>query len=314
MATLVLTHADVARHLNGLYLLADLREAFRTDALARTVGAQRARAPLPTGGTVFTSLPGSLPGVPAFSVRVGSRFPGQAPSERDFIQLFDLLTGELLAVMEAGHLTAMRAAAVGAVASDVLAREGAARVALIGAGPQAALHLKCLRLVRSLAHVRVFDPDTALAAHLSARMFSTLSLPTHAAGSVSEAVEDADIVITTGSAREGVLLPELVRPGTHITLGTDEPSRTQAPAALLERAAFFCDSRALAVAAGLLPDDAIRAELGDVIAGTRPGRTSPEEITVFSELGMPFQDLAAAWQVYQAAREDEEVRRVDFGG
>ncbi|HLL55484.1 MAG TPA: ornithine cyclodeaminase family protein [Myxococcaceae bacterium] len=313
MATLVLTHADVSRYLNALYLLQDLREAFRTDALARTVSAQTTRAVLHTGGTVIAGFPGSLPGVPAFSVRITNRFPAQEPPERDFIQLFDLLTGELLAVMEAGHLVPMRAAVVGALAADVLARADAKRVALIGAGKDAAIHLKSLRLVRSLQHVRIFDPDMARAAALSFRLYSTLSLPSHAASSVAEAVEDADIVITTGSAREGALLPEMVRPGTHVTLGTDEPSRTTPPPGLLERAAFFCDSRQSALATGAIPEGAIHAELGEVIAGTRGGRSSPDQVTVFAELGQPFQDLAAAWQVYEAAKQDDLTQRVELG-
>jgi len=201
---------------------------------------------------------------------------------------------------------------VGALAADVLARPDATRVALIGAGPQASRHLKCLRLVRSLQHVRVFDPDPALATTFSLRMFSTLSLPTHAASSVREAVEDADIVITTGAAREGPLLPQLVRPGTHVTLGTDDPSRVGVTNELLERAAFFSDSRVLAQASGAFPENTLRAELGEVIANTRSGRTSPEEITVFAGLGLPFQDLAAAWQVYQAARQDEDIHPVEM--
>jgi ornithine cyclodeaminase len=81
----------------------------------------------------------------------------------------------------------------------------------------------------------------------------------------------------------------------------------------LERAAFFCDSRQSALATGAIPEGAIHAELGEVIAGTRTGRGSPDQVTVFAELGQPFQDLAAAWQVYEAAKQDDLTQRVELG-
>jgi ornithine cyclodeaminase len=319
MSTLLLTRADVVRNLQALTLLGDMREAFRADALARTVAPQRPRVPLHTGGTAMVLFPGSLPGVPAWSVKVSSRFPTSTPALQGVLQLHDLATGALLAVMDAAHLTAVRTGVVGALGTDVLARPDASRVALLGAGPRAVLQLKSLRLVRTLSQAFVYDADFAKAAALAKRMYQELSLPVRPVGSVAEAVEEADIVVTASPGGQALLPAELARPGMHITaLGEDEQERVEVSPELLARATFVCDHRGLALAGGVgasagLTEASIHAELGEIIAGMRPGRTSPEQLTFFCTVGLPFQDLAAAWHVYQAAQGDEDVRRVDFG-
>ncbi|WP_224362794.1 ornithine cyclodeaminase family protein [Hyalangium versicolor] len=318
MSTLLLTRSDVSRNLQALTLLADMREAFRADALARTVAPQRTRVPLHTEGTAMVLFPGSLPGVPAYSVKVSARFPAANPPLQGVLQLHDLATGELLAVMDAAQLTVVRTGVVGALGTDVLARPDASRVALLGASNRAVLQLKSLRLVRSLSQAFVYDTDSARAVALARRMYQELSLPVQAVSSVAEAVEEADIVVTTGEGGPASLTAELVRPGMHITaLGTDELERVQLAPELLARATFVCDHRGLALSGGAvvspgLTEASIHAELGEIIAGLKPGRTSPEQLTVFCPVGLPFQDLAAAWHVYQAAVGDEDVRRVDF--
>ena len=317
MSTLLLTRSDVSRNLQALTLLTDMREAFRADALARTVAPQRTRVPLHAEGTAMVLFPGSLPGVPAYSVKVHGRFPTSTPSIQGVLQLFDLASGSLLAVMDAGHLSAVRTGVVGALATDVLARPDATRVAFLGAGNRAVLQLKSMRLVRTLSQAFVYDTDFTRAAAFATRMYQQLSLPVQPVLSVAEAVAEADIVVTSLPAGQGVLSAEWVRPGMHITaLGAEESDKVELPAELLQRATFVCDHRGMAVSSGMVgagPDESsINAELGEIIAGMRPGRTSPEQLTVFGMVGLPFQDLAAAWHVYQAAQGDDEVRRVDF--
>ena len=318
MRTLLLNRSAVSRNLQALTLLEDMREAFRTDALARTVAPQRARVPLHTEGTAMVLFPGSLPGIPAYTVKVHAKFPGQTPAIQGVVQLHDLATGSLLAMMDSGHLTAVRTGVVGALAADVLARPEASRVALIGAGRQAVLQLKSLRLVRSLSHARVYDTEPARALAFATRMYQELSLPVRMADSVEEAVEDADIVVTATWSRQPFLHAGRVRPGTHITaLGADEPGKAEVSAELLKQSLFVVDHRGLAVTSGAaggvgLGEDAIHAELGEVIAGMKPGRASPEQVTVFTPVGLPFQDLAAAWHVYLAAQGDEELQGMDF--
>jgi ornithine cyclodeaminase/alanine dehydrogenase-like protein (mu-crystallin family) len=319
MSTLLLTRSDVARNLQALALLGDMREAFRADALARTVAPQRTRVPLHTEGTAMVLFPGSLPGVPAYSVHVSARFPASMPPLQDVLQLHDLATGTLLAVMDATHLTAVRTGVVGALGAEVLARPDASRVALLGASERSVLQLKSLRLVRTLSQAFIHDADFERAAALARRMYKELSLPVRPVGSVEEAVEEADIIVTTGAGGKASLPAALARPGVHITaLGADEQDKVELSPELLERATFVCDHRGLTLSGGGvggagLTEASIHAELGEIIAGMRTGRTSPEQLTVFCPVGLPFQDLAAGWHVYQAALGDDDVRRVDFG-
>ncbi|WPB77949.1 ornithine cyclodeaminase family protein [Archangium violaceum] len=318
MSTLLLARSDVVRHMEALTLLSEMREAFRADAEHRTAEPQRARAPLHDKGSALVVFPGTLPGIPAYTVKVHAKFPGRSPAIQGVVQLHDLETGALLAMLDSGHLTALRTGVVGALAADVLARQDASRVALIGAGAQASMQLKSLRLVRSLNHVRVFDVDTARAVEFSTRMYHALNLPVRPAMSVEEAVEDADIVITTTPSREPFLFPGMLRGGAHVTaLGADEPGKAELSAGLLRQSTFFCDHRALNVAMGApagvgLGEDIIHAELGEVLAGGKSGRTDAGQVTLFGSVGLPFQDLVAAWHVYQGARHDDSVRRVDF--
>jgi ornithine cyclodeaminase len=319
MSTLLLTRTDVVRHIEALTLLSEMREAFRTDAESRTVEPQRARAPLHAQGSALVVFPGTLPGIPAYTVKVHAKFPGRSPAIQGVVQLHELETGALLAVMDSGHLTALRTGVVGALASDVLARQDAARVALIGAGAQASMQLKSLRLVRSLNHVRVFDVDMARAVEFCTRMYHALNLPMRPATSVEEAVADADIVVTATPSREPFLFPGMLRGGSHVTaLGADEPGKAELSAGLLRQSTFFCDHRALNVAMGApagagLGAEVIHAELGEVLTGKKSGRTDAAQVTLFGAVGLPFQDLVAAWHVYQGARHDDAVQRVDFG-
>lgn len=315
MSTLLLTRSDVSRSLQALTLLEDMREAFRADALARTVAPQRTRVPLHAEGTAMVLFPGSLPGVPAYSVKVSGRFPSSTPPLQGTLQLHDLATGALMAVMDSGHLTAVRTGVVGALGTEVLARPDASRVALLSANARAVLQLKSMRLVRTLSQAFVYDEDFEQAAALAMRMYQELKLPVRAVDSVAEAVAEADIVVAGGRVS---LPPELLRPGMHVTaLGADEQDKVELSPELIRRATIVCDHRGLALSGGVvggagLTEASIHAELGEIIAGMKPGRTSPEQLTLFCTVGLPFQDLAAAWHVYQGAQGDEDVRRVDF--
>lgn len=291
MSALVLTAADVSRNLDSLLLLSELRDAFR----AHTRDAATSRGPEGAG---------TLPDVPAYSLRTGGG-PGVV-ALRPQLQLHEVGSGAPLAVMDAEHLHAVRAAVVAALAADVLGRPDASRVALVGLGEHALLGLKCLRLVRSLTHVSVWDPDPAHAFAFGRRAYQALKLPADATDTVEEAVASADLVVTATDAHEPLLFPDMVRAGTHVSaLGA--PQREVSPS-LLRMARVVVDDRAAALArggvlgaAGLGPETPT-ATLGEVLEGRAPGRTSPEERTVFAGVGLPFEDLAAAWHVYLGAR------------
>ena len=312
MSTLLLPRAAVARHLDALALLMEMREAFVTHARQPPPAPTLLQVPVPGGTSARLSLPGTLPGLPACSVRL--RTGGS-----DVVHLYDLGTGALLAVMDAGHLSAVRLGVVGALAADVLARQDARRVALLGVGPHLSLQLKSLRMVRSLQHVRVYDADLARAVEFGARMYDALQLPVRPAGSVEEAVEDADLVLCVQPAGEPWLHPGMLRAGTHVTV-LDAEGRGGAglSAPLLRQSTFFCDDRRVNAERGAPADvglgtEAIHAELGEVLTGARPGRTDPGQITLFGSVGLPFQELVTAWFAYQGALHDDDVPRVTLG-
>lgn len=313
--TLVLNHGDVTRHLEGLSLLNDLREAFKADAKRRPAEPTITRAVPRRGAMTSVLMPGCLDGIPAYTVQVMTQ---GVRTQQSMLQLHDMETGALLALMDAQHLASLRSAVVAALAADVLARPDASKVALIGAGTPASVHLKTLRLVRSLNQLRVWDKAPDKAFELAFRLGQTINIASRAADTVDEAVADADIIVVSASAEQPLLRPELLPLGCHITaLGLEMPGHRALSQALYEKAALFCDHRELALSSGAvgslqLPPTEISAELGEVLLGQKPGRRDQHELTVFSHLGMPFQDLVAAWQVYQGARHDDAITRIDF--
>lgn len=240
---------------------------------------------------------------PAYAVKALCIVPDNAERGLDphqgTVTLLDGITGRPLVILDAARLTAVRTAACSALATRVLARPGARVLTVIGAGHQARAHLRLLPAVHRYEEVRLAarSPDRAraLAADTGARPFP----------SVEEAVRGADVVVTATSARQPVLRREWLSPGAHVNaVGACFPDARELDAATVAASAFFVDRRQsaeheagdylLALAEEAIGADHIRAELGEVLAGQRPGRTSAEEITVFESLGLAVEDLYAA--------------------
>lgn len=318
MPTLLLNRSQVERLLDPMALLAPLRSAFQAYALERPIPAQRVPAPLPGAGSAMILVPGLVTGIPAYSVKVHAKFPGQEPAIRGVLLLHDLESGDLLAVMDSGYLTAVRTGLAAALATDLLARKAARVVAVIGAGVQGEYQLRYLSRLRSIERVKVFDLSLEKAETFRRRLGETLEAPVEVAASLSQAVREAEIILTATWAREPFLHPAMIGPGVHITtLGADQPGKAEVAGAIIEQALFVCDDRALALEMGAiagvgLGPEAIDAELGEVLAGVHPGRATPEQISVYGSVGLAFQDLVAGWQVYQAARQAEVGVEVDF--
>jgi ornithine cyclodeaminase/alanine dehydrogenase-like protein (mu-crystallin family) len=318
MRTLLLTRSEVEALLDPAALVPDLRAAFQVYSADPALRAERVRASLPGPGTATVLFPGVAPGIPAYSVKVHAKFPDERPAIRGVLCLHDVGTGGLLAVMDSTHLTAVRTGLAGALAADVLARRDADTVAVVGAGVQGEHQLRSLAMLRPIRRVSVFDTVAERAAAFATRMAPALGVPVAASGSVDAAVRDAGIVLAATWARTPFLLPGMLAPGTHVTtLGPDEPGKCEVSADVIRRAVFVCDDRRLAVAMGAiggagLGPNAIDAELGEVLAGVHPGRTAPEETTIYGGVGLAFQDVVAAWHVYRAARARAVSRAVDF--
>jgi alanine dehydrogenase len=218
------------------------------------------------------------------------------PTHHATILLFKPETGEPLVNMDGRLITEVRTAAVSAVATKCLAQEDASVLALIGSGVQARSHLEALSLVRRFEDVRVWSPRHA---EDFARQFDGV----RATSSAEEAVRGADVVVTATMAKTPVLFGEWLSPGVHINaIGGLSPWR-ELDDEVLRRVRVYVDSREAAMkeSGDVMAAGKIFAEIGEVVAGTQPGRWSGEEVTLFKSLGLAAEDVATAELVYRKA-------------
>jgi len=273
-------------------------------------------------------MPAYWPGAdPAYGLKAICVFPGNPAigldAHQGLVVLSSTRTGEPLAVLNASAITEIRTAAASAVATELLARDDATELAIIGTGVQAGAHLLAISASRALTEVRVAGRDPAKAAAFAVRMQAEVRVPVTARPSAREAVAGAGIIVTATSASEPVLRRGWLAPGTHVNaVGACLPRARELDAATIADAALFADSREsvcseagdylLALAEGAIGPGHIRAEIGELLTGQAAGRTGDEEITVFESLGLAVADLAAAAYVYGEARRLSAGTWVDF--
>jgi ornithine cyclodeaminase/alanine dehydrogenase-like protein (mu-crystallin family) len=323
MPTLLLTRSEIETLLDVPALIPALKEGFK-HYTNRTISAQRGRSELPKAGTSATLIyPGLMPNIPAYSVKIHAKFPGhgfseQGPAIHGLIHLFNVETGELLAVLESSYVTAVRTGVVSALAAHTLARQDAKTVAVIGAGTQGRWQLRALAKLRFIKQVLVFDNSPFIAGKFVAELARELDAKLVPVNTLAEALIDADIVLSATWSRYPFLHDGMVNEGTHIsTLGADEIGKAEVSAELLEQSLVICDDRDLAVSQGAvgnvgLTSENIHAELGEVLSGDKHGRQNNDDITVFASVGLAWQDLIAAWQVYRTALEKGVGQRLEF--
>jgi alanine dehydrogenase len=219
-----------------------------------------------------------------------------APTHHATILLFKPETGEPLVTMDGRLITEVRTAAVSAVATKHLARSDASVLGIIGSGVQARSHLEALRLVREFREIRVWSPHRAAA---FAEEHGVV-----ASASAEEAVRGADVVVTATTSPTPVLLGEWLSPGVHVNaVGAPRPDWRELDDGVLRRARVYVDSREAAAkeSGDVIAAGEVFAEIGEVAAGTRPGRRSDEEVTLFKSLGLAVEDVATAELVYRKA-------------
>lgn len=274
----------------------------------RAVVPPRTSLEVPAFRTTALIMPAYLPGPKRIGLKLISLCENNPalglPLAQALTIVMDAERGAPLAVLEAGHLTAVRTGAASGAATAALARPDARAAAVFGAGVQGRTQLEAVAAVRPLTQAFIVDVDARAAAAFAAEMSERLGLAVEPAGAAA-AVRDADVVCTATTAAAPVFRDGDLKPGAHINaVGSYKPHIRELPGETVRRARLFVDERRSALeeagdiliplGEGLIGEDHIRAEIGEVLAGLKPGRESDDEITVFKSVGNAVEDLAVA--------------------
>ena len=253
------------------------------------------------------------PGVKLVNVHPGNPTKYGIPTVLATILLFDPDTGTPVCIMDGTHITAMRTAAASGIAAKYLARKDSRVLAVIGAGGQALRQVEAMSEVMGLELVKVFDVAESRADHLAQTIEQKFGLAAKGVSTAEEAVRGSDIVVTVTPSSTPVVDDRWVEEGTHISaIGADAPGKEELDPALLKRAKIVVDDWEQAshsgeinvpVEKGLLTQANIHADIGEVVAGLKEGRTSDSEITMFDSTGLAIQDVITAWHAYRVGVE-----------
>ena len=329
MSVLIVNQSEVARLLPMGECMDVMATALTALARGEALLPLREMMPLPDRGGLLALMPAYLAQPPAMGVKVISVFPGNLGTEFDTHQgavlLFDTDYGRLLAMMDATEITAIRTAAVSGVATRLLAREDADDLCIFGSGVQARTHLEAMLLTRPVRRIRVWSRNPDHARAFAQRESTRHGLKVEPVAAARDAVDGANIICVATSSTEPVLNGDWLTLGAHINaVGAAQPHARELDTTAVARSRLFVDRRESALheagdflipcAEGVIGDDHIRGEIGDLLLGRVQGRTSRDEITLFKSLGLAVEDLAAAQHIYSRAQEQDIGTWVEFGG
>ena len=313
---LILSHSDVSALLPFAVCVDLMRDAMKQVSQRRAVLPLRQFMGVPETKGKLGLMPGYIADPARFGVKIVSKYerPHDDPhgTHVGAVMIFDAQSGLPLAMVEGGTLTAIRTSATSAMATRVLARPDASRLAILGCGEEARYHVRAFLSVLPLREIIVWGRSPEKAERFALSLDLPGDVRVRTAATVESAIMDADIVCTVTSAATPILQGDHLKPGTHVTLvGSAIPTTAEADSAVVTRSRFYVDYRDAALAQagelrnaindGLVTADHIIGEIGEVLLGTKPGRTSPEDITVYKSLGVTAQDLMAADFVYREA-------------
>jgi len=324
MSFLVLTQSEVEQLLDMEGCIGAMEEILAALAGGELFQPLRMIAFPPGESSAIGLMPSHRGGSsPAWALKTICLFPDNPSRGLDphqgTVTLFSGETGEVRAMMNASAITAIRTASVSGVATKLLAREGSRELAIVGAGHQAHPHIAAMLAARPFEQIRIAARSLESASKLAAEW----PLAT-AVESVEEAVRGADVVCTVTNSSEPVLEHGWLKQGAHVNaVGSSVENARELDSATVAAGSLFVDRREstvneagdylMALAEGAISGpDHIRAELGEILIGEHPGRTSPEELTVFKSLGLAVEDLAAAEYVVRRAQETGVGTTVEF--
>jgi len=327
-STLILSRRDVLELLTLHDCIDAVEQAFRLHADGRTLGPGVLGVPAADGGFHIKAA-GLIGERSYFAAKTNANFPDNPrrfglPTIQGTVVLADASTGEPLAVIDSASVTALRTGAATAVAAKFLARREARTATIVGCGVQGEIQLAAIAAILPLQRAWVLDTDHARAEALAVRAEASLGFHVEAGRDLRAALRDSDVCVTCTSSRRAFLTATDVAPGTFIAaVGADNRGKQELESALVASATLVVDvfeqcaeigELQHALAAGLITRDRVHAELADVVAGRRPGRTRPDEITIFDSSGTALQDVAAAIAVYEKARAAGRGLEVRFDG
>ncbi len=330
METTLISRRQVAEFLSVDASIDAVERAFRL------LGEDRAPPPstlgvhVEDGGFHVKAGAATLDRRPWFAAKINANFPAnpdlfELPTIQGLVALFDAENGRPLALLDSGELTALRTAAATAVAAKHLARPDSTTATIVGCGRQAKAQLRALGRVLPLRRAFALDAEKERAESFARQMTAELAFEVSFAGDLARALSETDVLVTCTPSRRPFVRKGDTRPGTFIAaVGADSEGKQEIDEALMAASAVVVDllpQAALigdlhhAIAAGLMRAEDARAELGAVVAGRAPGRTSEDEITIFDSTGIALQDLVAAVAVYERAlRHSDGAARFDFSG
>jgi len=328
MKLLVLSHTEVLELLPIKECIAVMREALIALAAGKVHQPLRTIIRPPDANGVMGLMPSYKSGdSAAFGLKAICVFPGNPAkgldSHQGAVLLFSAETGELLAMMNASAITAIRTAAISGVATDLLARVDAGNLAILGSGVQARAHLVAMSHVRFIKRCRIASRHIVHARKFAEEMRPDFPFALEPVETIEEALDGADLIVTATTAVEPIVSREWISAGAHLNVvGSSTPNAREVDSETMAAASLFVDRREstineagdylLAVRDGVVDPNHIRAEIGEVLIGDKPGRTSPEEITLFKSLGLAIEDLFAAEYLYRRAKELNVGTRVEF--
>jgi ornithine cyclodeaminase len=326
---LILNQADVRRLLPMRECVDVMAATLATLARGEAAMPLRTVMRVPNSRDFFAVMPAFLSEPRSLGAKVITVFPGNhgtaLDSHQGAVLLFDAKDGSLVALLDATAVTTIRTAAVSAVATRLLAREGPAEVAILGAGVQGHSHLEAMHAVRTIAKLHVWSRSTDHARALVRLATERMGLDARVAGSAEQAVRASSIICTTTASAEPVLLGEWLTPGSHVNaIGASTPNAREVDTAAVVRARLYVDRRESALnepgdilvplKSGAITADHIRGEIGELLLGRAEGRTNGTDITLFKSLGLAVEDLGAACHVYAKAVREGAGVRVALGG
>lgn len=310
-----LSAAEVHASLGYDACIAVLRDAMIAHSSRRTRHLLRSFIGLGEGRT-FAQMPAALAIDGYFGAKLVSVFAnGDHRAHRGIVVLFDGTSGAPVCIADAGAVTQIRTGAASALATQALARKDARVLAILGTGQQAESHIHALSRVRHFETIRVWGRNPERAAALVRRMAKTTGQSIESAATVRQAVADADVVCTVTSASQPILSGDWLAKGSHVNVvGSSAPGPVEVDDRVVVASRYFVDCREHvlqhgaeflhAKQLGLVGEEHIAAEIGEVLGGRHPGRQSADEITVYKSLGHAVQDLATVAYLYERTSND----------